>query len=163
MGPDALRGIGGDTTDVLRQAAVLGGALCYAANTILAKKLPELDPIVAAAGTMMMASAAIAPIALLRDAPWTTLASSGSLAAIVWLGVISTAVANIVYFALASTAGPTFLSFINYLIPGVALLTGIALLGEPFEWSSLAAFALILAGIYRGSDRSGQRGLEEAR
>ena len=50
-----------------------------------------------------------------------------------------------------------------YLIPGVALLAGIALLGEPFEWSSLAAFPLILGGIYRGSGPSGQRSLENAR
>jgi len=56
MGPDAMRGIGGDSNDVLRQIAVLGGALCYAVNTILAKKLPPLDPIVAAAGTMLTGS-----------------------------------------------------------------------------------------------------------
>ncbi len=41
MGPQALRGLRGEATDLSHQLAVLGGALCYAVNTIIARhRLP---------------------------------------------------------------------------------------------------------------------------
>ena len=35
----------------------------------------------------------------------------------------------------------------NYMIPVVAMLVGIAVVGERFEWRSLVALALILLGL----------------
>ena len=38
-------------------------------------------------------------------------------------------------------------SLMNYMIPVVAMLVGIAVAGERFEWRSLVALALILLGL----------------
>ena len=70
-----------------------------------------------------------------------------TLGAIAWLGVVPTALATIVYFRVIASAGPTFLSLVNYLVPLVALAAGFAAYSEQPTWSSAAALLLVLAGI----------------
>ena len=67
--------------------------------------------------------------------------------AIVWLGIGPTALATLLYFTLIASAGPTFMSLVNYLSPMVALLAGVTLLGEQPGASAVAGLALILLGI----------------
>jgi drug/metabolite transporter (DMT)-like permease len=147
-GPDALARLGGASSDIVYQLAVLTGALCYAINTILARRMPVLHPIVSAACTMIMASAIMIPVSLASDDPWTLSPSTTSVVSAVWLGVVPTGLATVLYFRIVSTAGPTFLALMNYMIPGVALCTGIVVLGEPFRGSFFAAMTLILAGLF---------------
>jgi drug/metabolite transporter (DMT)-like permease len=51
--------------------------------------------------------------------------------------------------------GPGFLSTINYLIPGMALLFGIVVLAEPAGLLQLAALVLILLGVWLIQPRTG--------
>jgi drug/metabolite transporter (DMT)-like permease len=157
-GPSALAQIGGEASDLLRQAAVLAGALCYAVNTILARRMPQMHSLVLSACVMLMASAVMLPVAVLLDRPWTVSPLPASIGAAVWLGLVPTGVATVLYFLIVSRAGPTFLSLMNYLIPVVAMLTGIALAGESFEWRILGALALILTGLAI-SQMSSMRGI----
>jgi drug/metabolite transporter (DMT)-like permease len=139
MGPAALAGLGGSLLAVAAQAAVLAGALCYAANSVMARRLIETD--------ILVASTAVLIVATVLDRPWTLTPSAGSAAAIVWLGVGPTALATLLYFALIASAGPTFMSLVNYLSPMVALLAGVTLLGEQPGTSAVAGLGLILLGI----------------
>jgi drug/metabolite transporter (DMT)-like permease len=101
----------------------------------------------AAAGTLLVAAVLMLPIAIVHDKPWTLHPSVTSLAAIVWLGIGPTAVATILYFRLISSAGPTFMSLVNYLSPAVAVFLGVTLLGEHPGVSAYTGLVLILAGI----------------
>ena len=67
--------------------------------------------------------------------------------ALVWLGMVSTALATILYFRIIASAGPTFLSLINYLIPPIAVLGGALVLGEEPEPTALLALVVTLIGI----------------
>ncbi len=147
-GPDALSRLGGAPSDLVFQLAVLSGALCYAINTILAGRMPVMHPIVSAACVMLMASAVMLPFSFWVDRPWRLTPSGLSLASVVWLGLVPTGAATVLYFRIVSSAGPTFLSLMNYLIPGVALATGVVIAGEPFEWHVVGALTLILAGLF---------------
>ena len=80
-----------------------------------------------------------------------------SIASIIWLGVGPTAVATICYFALISSAGPTFMSLVNYLSPAVAVFLGVTLLGEQPGVNAYAGLALILGGIAVSQLVSGRR------
>jgi drug/metabolite transporter (DMT)-like permease len=146
-GPEALLELGGSPSDLLRQLAVLAGAVLYASNAILARHLPATDALVASAATMVVATAVMAPLVLLSDRPFPAEATASSWLAVAWLGVGATAIATIVYYRLIASAGPTFFSYINFLIPIVALLTGVAFRGEPLSWRPLAALALVLGGL----------------
>jgi drug/metabolite transporter (DMT)-like permease len=144
MGPAAVAGLG---INVTAQAAVLAGALCYAANSIMSRRLIATDFLVASTAVLIVASLVIVPLALLIDRPWGLAPSMGSAAAIVWLGIGPTALATLLYFRLIAAAGPTFMSLVNYLSPMVALLAGVTLLGEQPGTTAVAGLGLILLGI----------------
>ncbi len=138
---------GGVSAPVLAELAVLAGAVCYAANSVISRCLIKADFLVASSAVMLVASVMTVPLALLLDQPWTLTPSAGSLAAIVWLGIGPTALATLLYFKLIASAGPTFMALVNYLTPVVALLAGVGLLGEQPGSGALAGLSLILLGI----------------
>ena len=143
MGPEALAAIGGD---LLRQGGILAGALCYATNTILTRRMPQTHPLVASACVLLVASPVIVPAAILAPGPATE-ATAASLLAVLWLGLVPTAAATVLYFRVVNSAGPTFLSLVNYPIPVLAVITGALIYGERPGSRALVALALILAGI----------------
>jgi drug/metabolite transporter (DMT)-like permease len=155
MGPAALAGLGGDAVRIVFQLAVLGGALCYALQSVLTRLIIKGDVLVAAAATLLVASVMVVPVALWQDRPWQLAPRTGSLAAVLWLGVGPTALATILYFQLIRSAGPTFMSLVNYLSPCVALFLGLAVMGEHPPAAAYAGLALILAGIAVSQRRPG--------
>lgn len=144
MGPSALTGFG---SQALAEIAVLGGALCYAANSVLARRTIVADFIVASTAVLVIASVVMVPIALAVDRTWDIVPSLASVSAIIWLGVGPTALATIIYFKLIAVAGPTFMAMVNYLSPVVALFAGVVLLGERPGATAFSGLALILLGI----------------
>jgi drug/metabolite transporter (DMT)-like permease len=155
IGPDALRELGGSRTDVASQLAVLAGALCWAVNAIVARRLPAIDASVAAAGTLVTGTILMLPVALVWETPWRVHVTPGAFGAALWLGVVCTALADTLYFRLIATAGPTFFALINYLIPLVAAVAGVAVLGEILPATAIAALALILLGLALGQRSAG--------
>jgi drug/metabolite transporter (DMT)-like permease len=69
------------------------------------------------------------------------------LVAIAILGVVCTAVAFLVFFALIAEVGALRAQAITYVNPAVALVLGVALLGEPFTVGAVVGLALILLGL----------------
>jgi len=147
IGPDALLQLRGEGTALLYQLAVLGGAVCYAVNTIIARHRPPADPLVAAAGVMLMGSLVMLPIGGPAAPEQLASAPAVPFAAMIALALVATAIATVVFLKLVAVAGPSFTSFINYLIPVWALLMGMIFLGEEPQPTTLAALLLILAGI----------------
>ncbi len=146
MGPAVLGEIGGGAAAA--QFAVTVAAASYAATAVYAKKLSLTVPtLTLAAGTMIACALVMVPAALLWEPPWHAHPSADSLAAVVALGVLPTALAAIIYFRLLVSAGPTFASMINFLIPAIGTVTGVAWLGEALDTSEAAALALILAAV----------------
>ncbi|MDG1011493.1 MAG: DMT family transporter [Luminiphilus sp.] len=130
------------------QLVTLLATFCYAANGIYAKRLPVIDPVVLSAGSLTVGS-----ILLLVPAMWIQDWSQAWGVATPWfalfvLGTMATGVATWVYFIVVGEVGPGFLSTINYLIPGVAFLVGIAVLGETAGWPQFMALLLILSGVW---------------
>ena len=147
VGPDALLELEVGGTALLSELSVLGGAVCYAVNTIVARHRPDGDPLVAGTGVMILASAIMLPLAFAGGPPAIAAIPATAALAVAVLGIVSTALATVVYFKLVTAAGPTFVSLINYLIPLWAVVVGMVVLGETPEWRALGALALILSGI----------------
>lgn len=130
------------------QLVTLLATFCYAANGIYAKRLPTIDPVVLSAGSL-----AIGSIVLLGPAMWIQDWSQSFVLPSAWfalfiLGSMATGVATWVYFIVVGEVGPGFLSTINYMIPGVAFLVGIVVLGESAGWPQYTALLLVLSGVW---------------
>jgi drug/metabolite transporter (DMT)-like permease len=158
VGPEAVLEFDGGGSALVSELAVLAGAVCYAVATIVARCRPDSDALVAASGVMIAAAMIMAPVAAFNDGVRSFDLSPLGASAIFLLGVMSTALATVVYFKLITLAGPSFLSLINYLIPLWAVLLGTVLLGEKPEWTALIALVLVLSGIALSEVGSGAAG-----
>jgi len=147
LGPEALGQWRGTGTELLGQLACLGGALCYAGNSVVTKRMPPTHALVAAAWTTTIAAVIILAVAFAVESPLEATPEPGAIAVAVWLGIGPTAIATLVYFRLIARAGPTFMSIVNYLSPVVAVTAGTLILGEALRPAAVAALALILGGI----------------
>jgi len=137
----------GAHSNLLSGLLILFATFSYAINTILVRRLPAYHPVVTAAGVMIISSLVIVPLWLWQDLPWQQSYALKATLSLLWLGIGPTAFATILLFAVIGRAGPTFLSYINYVIPVVAYFTGAFLLGEALEWHSLVAMLFIIFGI----------------
>ena len=63
------------------------------------------------------------------------------------LGLLATGFATLLYFRLVQGPGPTFISFVNYLVPAWAVIAGALFLDESLSLSVFLGLALILSGI----------------
>lgn len=147
VGPNALRTIGGDRTEIASQLAIVAAALCYAVNAILARLLPPGDPVTHTTATICLAALTTLPFGIAQAGLISAPLTPTLLLALTWLGIVSTALATVVYFRIIASAGPTFLSLINYLIPPIAVLVGAVVLGEEPAPTALAALIVTLIGI----------------
>ncbi len=68
-----------------------------------------------------------------------------SVASVIWLGLFLTGLASIIIFGLVASAGPRFLSLMNYLIPVVALAVGALILSEVLTETVVIGLMFILS------------------
>lgn len=152
VGPEALKGLGGDAW---RQLAVAAGAFSYGVAMILARNMPPAPLIARSAAVMIVASVIMAPLALAVDAPWRLRPDDAAIAAAVYLGLFPTAFATIIFFHLVQTAGPSMVALVNYLIPVLGVGWGAVVLDEQVTAEAVAALVVILAGIAIAQVRRG--------
>ena len=147
LGPAAMAEFESATHTLLPMLSILGGALCYAVNTVLAKHLPKESLLAIAASVLAVSTLIMLPAWLASEAQVPLQLISVESLAVLLLGLFPTALATLIYFAVVASAGPAFLSQINYLIPVWALMMGILLLNEPFSLHAMLALFVILSGI----------------
>ena len=145
IGPEALRGLDKNTT-LWGAIAVLGAALSYSLNSIYARRLGATNPVQLSAGMLVAASLLSLPGAAV-DVPGIASPSVAAMASLAVLGLLSTGLATLLYFRLVQGPGPTFLSFVNYLVPPCAVLAGALFLDETVSSSVYVGLCLILSGI----------------
>src|SRR6478736_5074529 len=135
---------------ILGALAVVGMATCYAAGGLLAKHhLSEVRPQAVALGTTLVAAVAMLPtgIAFAPDhvPGWQPIGS------VVFLGVIGTAFAYLLFYTIIAGAGAAYASLVTYLVPPVALAYGAIFLDESVGLAALVGLVLIFAGVTFGT------------
>ncbi len=145
IGPDALTGLG---APLWAQFALVGTAISYGFAAVFARRFKNLPAPVTATGQLTASTLIMLPVALIVDGSPSMLAPSTSvLAAIVALGLLSTAFAYILYFRIIAAAGATNAALVTLLVPASAILLGAAFLGERLGAGDLAGMALIGLGL----------------
>ena len=146
-GVAALMGVevAGRPDELLGSAAILFAAFGYAVGPMILKRhLADLDPRASMGACLAVATAFLAPAAAFT--PPAHMPSAAATGALLALGLLCTAAALVFYAALVAEAGAGRALVITYVNPVVAVLLGVALLGERPGPSALAGLALILAG-----------------
>ena len=144
IGIDALKGFG---ASVVGQLAILAATMSYATYGVAARRLPAMGSEMAVGTILACGVVAMTPVWIVIDRPWTLSPGWEALGAVAWLGVLSTALGNLLFFLLMRRTGASFASLNNYLVPPLGLVWGFALLGERPGWNALAALVLIFGGL----------------
>ncbi|MEM7752990.1 MAG: DMT family transporter [Pseudomonadota bacterium] len=145
IGPGALAS-SGQGLELAGRIACLFAACCYAASSILTRRLPPVDPLGLSAVTLWIGAVIVTGAAITQEgAP--PLPTGQVLTVIVVLGLVQTAMANLLRIMVIQSAGPTFTSLVNYQVPVWSVVFGILFLGEASEPTLFAALALILIGV----------------
>jgi drug/metabolite transporter (DMT)-like permease len=142
VGVDALQGLG---SNVVSQLEVIGGAVCYAVHTVIARRITGV-PALTNAACALAASAMLAVPLALAAAPIEPPTLDAALA-IAIAGTLGTGLGYTLYFHIVGTVGANFAALSNYLVPVAGVLWSALILAERPSLRALAALALILLGI----------------
>jgi drug/metabolite transporter (DMT)-like permease len=147
LGVVALVGvdIAGRTDELFGGAAILGAAFCYAVGPMLLKNnLADLDPRASMGASLILATALLAPAAAL-DLP-TAWPKATTTLALLGLGLLCTAAALVFFGALIAEVGAGRALVVTYVNPLVAVVLGMAILGERPGAGAAVGLVLILLG-----------------
>jgi len=144
IGPGVLRI--GTGLEPLGQIACLCASLSYAISSIMTRRCPPIDSIVMAAMTLSVGAATLIPAMLLVEGipEWEGTRASY---AIIFLGLVPTALAALIRVVTIRTAGAVFMTLVNYQVPLWSVLFGALILSEDLPFRFFAALGLILFGL----------------
>jgi drug/metabolite transporter (DMT)-like permease len=101
-----------------------------------------------AAGQVSASAVLLLPVMLVVDRPWTlAMPHATTWGSVLGVGLLSTALAYVLYFRILAVAGATNLLLVTFLIPVSAILLGALVLGEVLLTRHFIGMALIGAGL----------------
>jgi drug/metabolite transporter (DMT)-like permease len=137
--------------DWLAVGATIIVSLCYAIGPIIIdRKLNDVPAIGVITASLILATLIYAPFAPFL---WPEQFSAPAAWSVVGLGVLCTAAAFLVFFALIAEVGPARATVITYVNPAVAIALGALVLNEPITWGMAIGFPLVIAGSILGTMR----------
>jgi drug/metabolite transporter (DMT)-like permease len=143
-GVAVLVGIDVGNSSVLALGEVGVVALGYSIGPlIISRRLSDLPSLGVVSVALGLTAVGYAPFALTRIPHHISLEVDAS---VLGLAFICTALAFLLFFQLIAEVGPSRATVITYVNPAIAVLLGVAVLGEPFTVGIAVGFPLILAG-----------------
>ena len=138
--------VGGDEQKLLGAAMVLLAALGYAASALLIRRptisaLPRLGVV---SVLCLISTIVLLPLAVLQLP--NKIPNAEVIASLLVLGLICTALAYLIFFALIAEVGASRGTVITYVNPAVSVFLGVTLLSEPLNAAIIIGFLLILLG-----------------
>lgn len=151
VGIDVFAGVIALTPILMMLAAAVG----YAVAPIIANRTPgDVPTLGVIAVSLTMVTVIYAPFAAftlpedIANSP-----SLGAWSSVAVLGLVCSAVAFVVFFALIREIGPARASLITYVNLAVATVLGVVFLAEPLTAGMLVGFPLVVVGSYLASRR----------
>ncbi|MGR0319659.1 DMT family transporter [Agromyces sp. ZXT2-3] len=149
LGVAALVGLdigGSDLIAVAQMAVVVVG---YALGpAILARWMPDLPGVGVVAVSLAATAVVYVPFVLFTGAWPTSMPSAAVIVAVIVLAVVCSALAFLLMLGLIAEIGPVKATTITYVNPAVAIIAGVAVLGERVTIWTIVGFVLVLAGSY---------------
>jgi drug/metabolite transporter (DMT)-like permease len=139
-------------------ASLLASA-SYAASYVYARRFlsaRQFSPLVLSTGQMVAGAVllgALAPGVALQPMTLTT----SVVTSVVVLGVLGTGIAYVLNYRLIADEGATAASTVTYLLPIVAVLLGLAVLGEPVGWNLAVGALIVLFSVALSEGRVNRR------
>jgi drug/metabolite transporter (DMT)-like permease len=142
-------------TNVLAALALIGSSISYATGAVYARRFVHgLRPMIPALFQVGFALLVTGALALLFERPLSFPARWDAVLAVVWLGLLGSGTAYLVFFRLLGRWGATRTSLVAYLLPVFGIILGAAVLNERVDVRTIGGTALVIAGIALVNARS---------
>ena len=142
---------------VLPKLAVILAAFGYVLSSIFAYNLKNINIVSLTTMVLIFSSLMSFPFMLYYEINNYSSPSINSIIAVIYLGIMPTAIAYLLRFHIIAIAGPVFLSYVAYLIPMFAIFWGVIFLKEIISLSSIMAIFIIFIGIYVGQKDTNEK------
>jgi drug/metabolite transporter (DMT)-like permease len=141
--PDSL--LAGDTAGRL---IILGQVASVSLGSVLVDRArPSMERVPMTGWAMLVGGLVLHLLSLAAGEPVpASVAEPAAVGAVAYLGVFSTALAFIIYFTILHDRGAFEASLVAYLVPVVATVVGVAVLGETVSVLSLVGFVVVFLG-----------------
>jgi drug/metabolite transporter (DMT)-like permease len=141
--PAALAG-----NELLAEVALIGAAASYAAGGVYARRFVHgLRPMIPAMFQVGFALVMVGIPAILLEGPIRLDIRADALFAVIWLGLLGSGAAYLVFFRLLGAWGATRTSLVAYLLPIWGIVLGALVLSEPIDVRLILGTALVIGGI----------------
>ncbi len=145
VGPSALSG---DRASALGMLLVVAGTVSYGLSALWGRRFKAIPPIVSAASQLICSSVLMIPIAGLADQFWRLpVPPASALVAVIALGVVSTAIAYILFFKIMAEAGSNNAMLVTLLIPISGITLGALRFGEALTLNQIVGAVIIAASL----------------
>ncbi|MFI5225889.1 MAG: DMT family transporter, partial [Candidatus Limnocylindrales bacterium] len=146
--------------DLPGELALILAAVSYAAGNVYARRnVRGLKPIIPPFFQVFFAFLVTGILAVVFENPLAIDYQPSSVVSILWLGLLGSGLAYLVFFRLLAAWGSTRSSLVAYLLPVVGIVLGAAVLGETVAPEVVVGTALVVGGIAVTNNRRGQRRL----
>jgi drug/metabolite transporter (DMT)-like permease len=137
-----------DGSGLIGALAVVLAAVSYAAGASYARhRIRHTHRYVVAGGTLVFAAIYMWILALPADGGIIVPSLLPTIVAVVWLGILGSFVAYLLFFFLIEHLGATIASMVTYMFPVIGLAIGVLLLGERMDLRLAIGTALVVVGI----------------
>ena len=142
-------------TNVVAALALIGSSVSYAAGAVYARRFAHgLRPMIPAVFQVGFALLITGVLAITFERPLSFPGRWDAVLAVVWLGLLGSGTAYLVFFRLLGNWGATRTSLVAYLLPVVGIVLGAVVLHERVDARTLLGTALVIAGIALVNARS---------
>ena len=137
-----------DSSGLIGALAVVLAAVSYAAGASYARhRIRHTHRYVVASGTLIFAAIYMWILALTADGGIIVPSQLPTIVAVVWLGILGSFVAYLLFFFLIEHLGATMASMVTYMFPVIGVAIGVLLLGERMDLRLAIGTALVVIGI----------------
>jgi len=137
--------IGGSSSSLLGQLAVIVASIFYAISAIYIRKTTVDTPgIIRSAGPLVSASVTMWLGALIFESPLQIPQLGITWVALLFMGVLGSGLAFVMAFYLIHEIGPTRTSMVTYLFPLGGVILGVTFLHEQLTWQVIAGAVIII-------------------
>lgn len=144
----------GSYVSFIAKFAVIVAAFGYMISNIIAyNKLKDINTVTITTFATLFGAIVSIPFMFYFELNYPSSINFNSLVSIIYLGLFPTAIAFQFRYYITKKAGPTFLSYVAYLIPVFAIFWGYLILGEKVALNSILGILLVLFGVYVGQKK----------
>lgn len=145
LSKDLLAGV---HSSILGQASVILAAIFYAASSVYARKKTQSAPgLVRGAAPLVSATLIMWIVAPAIESPLEIPQLPITWVAILWLGVLGSGLALILWYYLLHEIGPTRTGMVTYIFPLGGVILGVIFLNEHLSWQLAVGALLIISSI----------------